>query len=87
MLFLITNSNTDKRLVEISLSVLRSIFQHPFTPIVEINTNTIIVKRIIGNVDLLSSAEHHENNYHFLLIQVLHRPTTQFNVNRALQTF
>lgn len=48
MLALITNPNTDKCLVEIALSVLRSIFQHPLAPIVEINTNTNFLKDIIG---------------------------------------
>lgn len=51
MLSLITNPSADKRLVEIALSVLRSIFQHPLAPIVEINTNTNFLKDIIGNDD------------------------------------
>lgn len=51
MLSLITNPSTDKRLVEIALSILRSIFQHPLAPIVEINTNTNFLKDIIGMSD------------------------------------
>lgn len=47
MLSLVTNPNTDKQLVEIALSVLRSIFQHPLAPIVEVNTNTNFLKDII----------------------------------------
>ncbi|KAG4070175.1 hypothetical protein HA402_003865 [Bradysia odoriphaga] len=48
MLAIVSNPSTDKRLVEIALSVLRSIFQHPLAPIVEINTNTNFLKDIIG---------------------------------------
>lgn len=48
MLSIVSNPCTDKRLMEIALSVLRSIFQHPLAPIVEVNTNPNFLKDIIG---------------------------------------
>lgn len=50
MLAIVSNPSTDKRLVEIALSVLRSIYQHPFAPISEMNRNTDFLKDIIGKI-------------------------------------
>lgn len=58
MLALVSNPSTDKRLVEIALSVLRSIFQHPLAPIAEINTNTNFLKDIIGNYRRATMSRH-----------------------------
>lgn len=48
MLAIVTNSNADKYLVEISLCVIRSIYEHSFAPSEIIHSNSSTLVHMIG---------------------------------------
>lgn len=48
MLSIVTNSNADKYLVEISLCVIRSIYEHSFAPSEIIHSNSSTLVHMIG---------------------------------------
>lgn len=48
MLMIITDPLSDKRLIEMCLCVLRSIYQHSFAPIEELHSNINILRHLIG---------------------------------------
>lgn len=52
MLTIVTNGNADKYLVEISLCVIRSIYEHSFAPSEIIHSNSTTLVHMIGECNI-----------------------------------